>query len=128
MAVFVSMRRVNPHHEISTLLLWICIHAIAVYLLRTGVARAGISDAVMSIVLIGIGLTIISRIVHVILYKKQFLIGLGLIKALITHTLSYWLMTFIVIRVGVVSPIISALVTGAGIAVLARVVRRTRFE
>lgn len=120
------MRRSYASEELSTLFFWTLIHSFSVWLLGMIALRMGVTDAFAKILLMGVGITIIAKIARMLMFRKQIVIDFGLAYWVVLHGFAFWVMTFVVGALAISNVWIATLVMGAGIALIARISRKTR--
>ncbi len=120
------MRRSYASEELSTLFFWALIHSFSVWILGIIAIKLNVADVFLKLIFMGVGITIIAKIARMIIFRKQIIIDVGLVYWFILHGVAFWGMTFLVGVFAISNAIIATLVTGAGIALIARIARKTR--
>jgi hypothetical protein len=73
----------------------------------------------------GVGITIIAKIARMLIFRTQIVIDFGLAYWVVLHGFAFWVMTFVVGVLAISNMWIATLVTGVGIALIARISRKT---
>jgi hypothetical protein len=105
-------------------LIWIFVHSFSVWLLT--ILLAGITNYVLYLLLIGLGITIIAKLVRSVTLRKPFAFNQNFIFWDGVHTLAYMIMILLVSLVIIPNSLIYYVIMGLGIFLITHVVGRLK--
>ncbi len=107
-------------------IIWVFIHFASLFLLTLGIQQLSLNNGLIIVFLIGLGVTIISRIVRTFTLKKRFIVDKWFSFWSLINTFTIWLILLLTNWLQITSNLISLIFTALALVIVAYFVKKLR--
>ena len=109
-------------------IIWVLIHFASLFLLTLGIQQLSLNNGLIIVFLIGLGVTIISRIVRTFTLKKRFIVDKWFFFWSLINTFTIWLILLLKNLLQITNQLLALLFMSIGLVIIAYFVKKLRIR
>ena len=109
-------------------IIWVLIHFASLFLLTLGIQQLSLNIGLIIVFLIGLGVTIISRIVRTFTLKKRFIVDKWFFFWSLINTFTIWLILLLKNLLQITNQLLALLFMSIGLVIIAYFVKKLRIR